>query len=115
MHFVIFLCGLRAGNITKRLLAEAKLTLKKAIDIATAMEAAAKDAVEFQQQFKPESTVHKFVSKKPTSSTACFRCGRAGHSPNQCRFKDAIQTWPSKAREGETKVKTYEISGNDRK
>ena len=82
-------CGLRAGNITKRLLAEAKLTLKKAIDIATAMEAAAKDAVEFQQQFKPESTVHKFASKKPTSSTACFRCGRAGHSPNQCRFKDA--------------------------
>ncbi|XP_038069806.1 uncharacterized protein K02A2.6-like [Patiria miniata] len=83
-------CGLRAGNITKRLLAEAKLTFKKAIEIATAMEAAAKDAVEFQQQLKPETSVHKFAAKpQPTSTSTCYRCGKSGHSPNQCHFKDA--------------------------
>ena len=61
-------CGLWARNITKRLLAEANLTLKKAIEIAIAMEAAAKDTVEFQQQLKPESDVHKFTAKlQPTS------------------------------------------------
>ena len=83
------MCGLSAGNITKRLLAEAKLTLKKAIDIATAMEAAAKDAVEFQQQNKQESSVHKVATRHHAASTTCYRCGRTGHSPNQCRFKDA--------------------------
>ena len=85
-------CGLRAGNITKRLLAEAKLTLEKAIEIATAMEAIAKDAVEFQQQLhvKPETSVHKFGAKsQPASTSSCYRCGKSGHSPNQCHFKDA--------------------------
>ena len=85
-------CGLRAGNMIKRLLAEAKLTLEKAIEIATAMEAAAKDAVEFQQQLhvKPETSVHKFGAKsQPASTSSCYRCGKSGHSPNQCHFKDA--------------------------
>ena len=72
-------CGIKHGNIQKKLLSESDLTLQKAIDIATAMETAAKDAVELQQQHRPDS-VQK-LSKKPTSNTkpkernkACFRC-----------------------------------------
>ena len=85
-----FVCGLRAGSIQKRLLAEAKLTLNKALEMATAMETAAKDAVELRQQLKPDSTVHKFnVKSRSQSSTSCYRCGRSNHSPDQCRFKDA--------------------------
>ena len=78
-------CGIKHGNIQKKLLSESNLTLQKAIDIATAMETAAKDAVELQQQHRPDS-VHQ-LSKKPTSNTkpkeknkACFRCDRFNHT-----------------------------------
>ena len=56
-------CGIKHGNIQKRLLSESDLTLQKAIDIATAMETAAKDAVELQQQHRPDS-VHQFSKKR---------------------------------------------------
>ena len=86
-------CGIKHGNIQKKLLSESDLTLQKAIDIATAMETAAKDAVELQQQHRPDS-VHQ-LSKKPTSNTkpkernkACFRCDRFNHTPDECRFKE---------------------------
>ena len=71
-------CGIKHGNIQKKLLSESDLTLQKAIDIATAMETPAKDADQLQQQHRPDS-VHQ-LSKKPTSNTkpkernkACFR------------------------------------------
>ena len=86
-------CGIKHGNIKKKLLSESDLTLQKAIDIATAMETAAKDAVELQQQHRPDS-VHQ-LSKKPTSNTkpkeknkACFRCDGFNHTPDECRFKE---------------------------
>ena len=86
-------CGIKHGNIQKMLLSESDLTLQKAIDIATAMETAAKDAVELQQQHRPDS-VHQ-LSKKPTSNTkpkernkACFRCDRFNHTPDECHFKE---------------------------
>ena len=88
-------CGIKHGNIQKKLLSESELTLQKAIDIATAMETATKDAVELQQQHRPDS-VHQ-LSKKPTSNTkpkernkACFRCDRFNHTPDECRFKEDI-------------------------
>ena len=74
-------------------LSESDLTLQKAIDIATAMETATKDAVELQQQHRPDSE-HQ-LSKKPTSNTkpkeknkACFCCDWFNHTPDECRFKD---------------------------
>ena len=81
-----FVCGLRAGSIQKRLLAEDKLTLKKATEIATAMETAARDAVELQQQLKPNNAVHVMTKNK---SSSCYRCGKKGHTSDNCRFKDA--------------------------
>ena len=86
-------CGIKHGNNQKKLLSESDLTLQKAIDIETAMETAAKDAVELQQQHRPDS-VHQ-LSKKPTSNTKpkeknkpCFRCDRFNHTPDECRFKE---------------------------
>ncbi|XP_038064022.1 uncharacterized protein K02A2.6-like [Patiria miniata] len=81
-----FVCGLRAGSIQKRLLAEDKLTLKRATEIATAMETAARDAIELHQQTTSSSAVHTVARRKQSS---CYRCGRSGHSADSCRFKDA--------------------------
>ena len=96
-------CGIKHGNIQKKLLSESDLTLQKAIDIATAMETAVKDAFELQQQHRPDF-VHQ-LSKKPTSNTkpkeknmACFRCDRFNHTPDECRFKEDTCPFCSKKR-----------------
>lgn len=56
-----FVCGLKAENIQKRLLSEAQLTLTKALEMAVAMETAAKDAAELQSK-QQEAIVNK-ISK----------------------------------------------------
>jgi hypothetical protein len=43
-----FACGLKQEHIQKRLLAESKLKLEKAIQTAVAMETASRDALELQ-------------------------------------------------------------------
>ena len=48
-------CGIKNANIQKRLLSESDLKLDKAIEIATAMETAARDAVELRQPHRPDS------------------------------------------------------------
>ena len=94
-------CGIKNANIQKRLLSESDLKLEKAIEIATAMETAARDAVELRQPHRPDS-VHK-LSKKTTFSAkqmemnkACFRCDRANHTPDQCHFKEETCRFCSK-------------------
>ena len=71
-----FVCGLHANNehIQKGLLTKADLTLKKALEIAVAMEMVAKDASELQH--KNSSNVNKHFSGK------CYRCGKKGHNKN---------------------------------
>ena len=73
-----FVCGLRDGNIQKRLLAEDKLTLKKATELAIAMETASRDAVELQQQMRPNNAVHAIATTKKSSSfsSSLYRCGK---------------------------------------
>src|SRR5664279_391348 len=88
-------CGLRNESVQKRLLSEADLTFRRAIDIAVAMETAARDASELQHQRRQEVDVHKMAAAiKPSApvSTAqkpCYRCN-GFHHPNSCRFKNAI-------------------------
>ncbi|XP_071949803.1 uncharacterized protein [Antedon mediterranea] len=68
-------CGIRSGSIQKRLLAEAKLTLAKAL----------------QQQFKEEpnrSTVNKINVKHYNKQQLCYRCNKGGHKANDCRYKE---------------------------
>ena len=60
------MCGLKAETVQKRLLSEADLSLKKAVDIAVAMEIVAKDATELQSK-QQEATVHKMSREKKTT------------------------------------------------
>ena len=71
---------MRHENIQSKLLSEAGLTLKKAIEISVAMETAAKDAVELRNSHS-EAPVHKFHDRrkpqprqKKQSTAKCYRC-----------------------------------------
>ncbi|XP_033103638.1 uncharacterized protein LOC117106373 [Anneissia japonica] len=85
-------CGLNNSHIQKRLLAEDKLTLQKAVELAVAMDAAHKDAIELQKSHNPNNTnggksdvihaaKHKTerFSKKPkakfSQKSTCRNCG----------------------------------------
>ena len=53
-------CGTRDNRIQRRLLAEPKLTLKRALDLAVAIETSEKDALSLQKCNSPEGNdVHK--------------------------------------------------------
>ena len=94
-------CGIKNENIQKRLLSESDLKLDKAIEIATAMETAARDAVELRHQHRPDS-VHKLSKRTPIPAKhknvnkACFRCDRPNHTPDQCHFKEETCRFCSK-------------------
>nr|XP_055076811.1 uncharacterized protein K02A2.6-like [Misgurnus anguillicaudatus] len=83
-------CGISQESTQKRLLTEADLTFKRAVEIAVAMETAARDAMELRSGVKMSvnkvSTVYK---PKQTMQRVerCYRCDRGGHKANQCRFK----------------------------
>ena len=89
-------CGMRDVATQRRLLAESKLTLTKALEIAQGMEAASKQA----QQFKSESTEQpgesiNFQSKNQREQKSprqdpirCWRCNGVNHRAVECRFKN---------------------------
>lgn len=83
-------CGISQERIQKRLLTEADLTFKRAVEIAVAMETAARVAVELQSGVKMSvnrvTTVCK-AKKTMQKVELCYRCDRGGHKANQCRFK----------------------------
>ncbi|KAK0045371.1 hypothetical protein Bpfe_025234 [Biomphalaria pfeifferi] len=60
-----FVCGLKDVNIQKRLLQEANLTLLTAINIATAMETAKRDAEQIQSN--QAQSLHRIQTKKSTA------------------------------------------------
>ena len=78
----------------RRLLAEPDLTLKKAEEIALAMELASKHVVDIQSTDATPSKVNQVNSaarnkgRNPASNTECYRCGEK-HEAFTCRFKDA--------------------------
>ena len=86
-------CGLRNASSQKKLLAEKDLSLKRAIEIAQASEAAEYNAKKLQAtdsappvyrtEFRPER-------KGLGQERECYRCGGMGHHASACRFKDAI-------------------------
>ena len=91
-------CSLSNSHIIKKLLAEKDLHLPKAIQLATASETAARDAMELGKTSVPAS-VHKLAhtssrrsstisqsrasarSHSPAVTEECFRCGLTGHRP----------------------------------
>ena len=94
-------CGIGDSHIRRKLLAEAKLTYDKAVDIALSVEAADKDARDIQKSVGQTPRVHqvKYSSqkqKKPgpwktgtTTHPPCYRCG-GKHSSARCRFRDSM-------------------------
>ena len=84
-------CGVRTQNIQRKLLEKADLTLNTAISSACSMEIATAQAAELQPSDIPVvKKVTASVKPKKVSKEACWRCGRGGHSPHECRFKDSV-------------------------
>ncbi|CAC5392621.1 unnamed protein product [Mytilus coruscus] len=75
-------CGIKEDRIQRRLLAEPGLTFKKAMEVATAMEMAAKNAHDLQVQ-EPKQ-VHKVTIR----NEECYRC-EGSHNATDCKWKDA--------------------------
>ena len=111
--------GLQDLTAKKKLLTEDKLTLERATAIAQSMEAAAHQASQMQDALsKPLKEVGKITSRQGGSKNwsrrgssgegkclgsgkasksgegggkkTCYRCNRGGHSPQDCKWKEAI-------------------------
>ena len=84
------MCGLRNEHIQRKLLAEVDLTLQKALQTAQGLEAAYKQAEELRRNASQAEEVHAVAGKTTNASATrktgnvCYRCGRAGHSPEGC-------------------------------
>ena len=92
-------CGINDHAIQQRLLGEEKLTFEKAMSTAQAMETAARNAKELRNTpgtaGRPSHSnipqVHKVSkpAKQKAMGQCCHRCGKAGHTAPNCRFKDS--------------------------
>ena len=97
-------CGIRNDTTQKRLLSEADLTLAKAVQIASSMESAEKQSLQFQVT-RPgaicqvrvscnrcNSTDHSVWECRIKDSVVCFRCKKKGHIVRACREKGPVST-----------------------
>ena len=76
-----FVCGLSSLVIQRKLLSEADLTLKKALDIALSMEMAAEEAKKLAGDgAERDNGCNKM-------SIECFRCGKSNHLADACFHK----------------------------
>lgn len=82
-----FVCGLRNETTQKQLLTEADLTFKRAVDIAKGNKAVDKKS---QQLQKPKAVDVSKVTHNSQPVRSCYRCGKEGHSPSACHFKDIV-------------------------
>ncbi|KAK0070302.1 hypothetical protein Bpfe_000285 [Biomphalaria pfeifferi] len=99
-----FVCSLKDVNIQKRLLQEANLTLSTAINIATAMETAKRDAEQIQSN--QAQSPHRMQTKKSTGK-AKLRMNDNLYRRNQ---KKPYNSSPSK-QEDERDTRTMCLSG----
>ncbi|XP_068712879.1 uncharacterized protein [Montipora foliosa] len=79
-------CGVQDVRIQRPLLAEPKLTLKRALDLALAIEATEIQKGDSQEGATPLNKVDAKDGKG--SEINCYRCG-GKHYPKSCHFKDA--------------------------
>ena len=93
-----FVCGLHRQSIRKRLLAERKLTLRGAIEIAQSLEEAETQSSLIssfsKHDMKSEDFTNRLFQRQqlPRNSPLrrCYRCNAADHLANTCRFKQSI-------------------------
>ncbi|CAC5416980.1 unnamed protein product [Mytilus coruscus] len=111
-------CGIKEDRIQRRLLAEPGLTFKKAMEVAIAIEMAAKNAQDLQvQEPKP---VHKV-----TVHAKCYVCDKKGHLAKKCRnrgrqnakekpkFKQSTQHGKGYSKQRPTKTHFFEEDDED--
>ena len=79
-----FVCDLQNNSIRWRLLAERKLMLKSAIELAKTMENADLETQIIATDIKTEN-----VNTMNNATRKCYRCNSTKHLANVCRFKDA--------------------------
>ena len=89
-----FVCGLKSEQVQKCLLAEADLTIKRAVELAQAKEAASRDAKNFKSSSAPAvAMVHQVPaadhSPPGSGEKPCYRCGKTDHAPAGCKFRQA--------------------------
>lgn len=85
--------GLNNKRIQRRLLGERHLTLDKAVDLSTSLEAAEKEvetlAKTYQETLEPAVN---FLSKEEKQVTpievTCFCCGKPNHKVTVCKYKN---------------------------
>ena len=77
-----FVCGLKSEGMQKKLLIEAELTFKRAIEIAQSMESAASKAKELQSH-SPAAAQGQGQAVH-TVQHSCHRCGKQNHTADKC-------------------------------
>ena len=84
-------CGLRSEGTQKRLLAEADLTLAKALEIAQSMEAADRNTQRLKGSSEPQriSDIRRDNTHR-SGSKQCFRCGSDSHRSHKCRHLETV-------------------------
>ena len=75
----------------RRLLQEPELTFKKAYDIATSMESAAKNVLDIRSDSQNRPQLVQRIEQLPIHAIRhCYRCGAKNHIATSCKFKEAI-------------------------
>ncbi len=80
-------CGINDDAVQRRLLAEKKLDLPKALDIATGMETAKHNLTELHESTTAKR--HDTAVFKVRSESTCYRCNGTSHTADKCRCKTA--------------------------
>ena len=114
-------CGVRDIRILRRLLAEPKLTLKRALDLALAIEAADKDASEIQQGDSQEGGTSLKKFDKGSEIKCCYfkdakfhACGKVGHLSRACQAKQkGKQTPPVTEKESGAPQTAHHLEGEE--
>ncbi|KAL7298999.1 hypothetical protein TKK_0008096 [Trichogramma kaykai] len=93
-----FAWGLKCDATKKRLLGEKDLTYQKAMETATALEAATRDIAEMQGSRNSTDAANiSFIARRkgkqiPNSpskaATKCYCCGKPNHKSSECRFRE---------------------------
>lgn len=82
-------CGIADERIQRHLLAETQLDLAKALQVSRSLEMSTKDAqvIAGQSGTSGHVAVHAAVAAAAVT-VHCWRCDRANHSPEICRFRN---------------------------
>ena len=87
-----YVCGLKSEAIQKKLLAEDKWTIARAVELARGMEIAVVESKELKLPSGTHLSGGKhFQASSPGASatTVCLSCGKNDHASWDCRFRKA--------------------------